>query len=132
MSDEMMRARRRRAPSGPAGIRWALVACWLSLPQLLFAGSVSAEGPLDDASPSSAGLPGKELIRDVLSWGMYLGLGACGAAILFGGATWAGFGSASAGRAVHGKTYVIAGLIGAAVIGLAPTAVNMLFEAGSS
>jgi hypothetical protein len=100
---------------------------------VMSAGVVAAQDddPLDSAAPSSRGMPGGDLVVTVLSWGMWLALAACGLAILYGAATWAGFGSASAGRAVHGKTYVFAGLIGAAVVGLAPTAVSMLFDAGS-
>ncbi len=122
---------RRRVP-GATGVRRLVLAVAVLAPWLFGAPAAAQDSPLDGASPSGSGMPARDLIRDVLSWGMYVGLGACGAAILFGGATWAGFGSASAGRAVHGKTYVIAGLIGAAVIGIAPTAVNMLFDAGSS
>lgn len=95
------------------------------------AGRVSAS-PLDDASPSSEGMPGGPQVVQFLSWGMWLGLAAAGAAIIYGAATWRGFGSASAGRAVEGKTYVIAGLVGAFVIGLAATAVNLMFAAGQS
>lgn len=95
------------------------------------AGRVSAS-PMDDASPSSQGMPGGPQVVQFLSWGMWLGLAAAGAAIIYGAATWRGFGSASAGRAVEGKTYVIAGLVGAFVIGLAATAVNLMFAAGQS
>ena len=77
-------------------------------------------------------MPGGPLVRQLLGWGMWLGLAACLVVTLYGAATWAGWGSASAGRAVHGKTYVIAGLIGAAIIGLAPTIVSMMFDAGRS
>jgi hypothetical protein len=122
--------------------RWRPLCSWFSRTlagslvmtlAVLSAGVAAAQDddPFDSAAPSSAGMPGKDLVVMVLSWGMWLGLAACGLAILYGAATWAGFGSSSAGRAVHGKTYVFAGLIGAAVIGLAPTAVSMLFDAGS-
>ncbi len=121
--------------------RWSRWRVWQALAgslvltfAVLSAGVVAAQDdddPLASAAPSSRGMPGGDLVVRVLSWGMWLGLAACGGAILYGAATWAGFGSASAGRAVHGKTYVFAGLVGAAVIGLAPTAVSMLFDAGA-
>ena len=72
------------------------------------------------------------MVTQILGWLMWLGLAACGAAILYGAASWRGWGSASSGRAVEGKTYVISGAIGALVIGLAPTVVKMLFDAGSA
>ena len=92
--------------------------------------AVPADDPVSGAAPSSAGMPGVALVKSILGWGMWLGLAACALVIVYGAATWAGFGSASSGRAVHGKTYVMAGLIGALVIGLVPTAVSMLFQAG--
>ena len=93
--------------------------------------AVFADQPLDGTGPSSAGMPGTALVRQLLGWGFYLGLAACGMVILYGAATWAGFGSASSGRAVNGKTFVIAGLIGALIIGLVPTMVSLLFNAGT-
>ena len=77
-------------------------------------------------------MPGAALVRQILGWLSWLGLAACAAVIVYGAATWAGFGSASSGRAVHGKTYVIAGAVGALIIGLVPTLVRTLFRAGSS
>lgn len=94
------------------------------------AGVLAADQPLDGATPSSSGMPGGQLVVDLLGWLMWLALAASGAAILYGAASWRGWGSASAGRAVEGKTYVIAGAIGALVVGLAPTIVSMLFAAG--
>ncbi len=91
-----------------------------------------AASPIDGTSPSSAGMPGAGFVRQLLSWGQWLGLAACGLAIIYGAATWAGFGTASAGRAATGKTYVIAGGAGAAVLGLLPFIVSMLFAAGRS
>jgi hypothetical protein len=115
----------RAVRSVPVAIALVLVAAVVPV------GRASAS-PLDDASPSSEGMPGGPQVVQFLSWGMWLGLAAAGAAIIYGAATWRGFGSASAGRAVEGKTYVIAGLVGAFVIGLAATAVNLMFAAGQS
>ncbi len=88
--------------------------------------------PIDGTSPSSAGMPGAGFVRQLMGWGQWLGLAACGLAIIYGAATWAGFGTASAGRAATGKTYVLAGGAGAAVLGLLPFIVSMLFDAGRS
>ncbi len=87
--------------------------------------------PLDDVSPSSDGLPGAALFSQILSWGFWLALGVCGLAILYGAATWRGM-NGNTGRGVEGKMYVAAGAIGAMVIGLAPTIVNVLFDAGQA
>jgi len=89
----------------------------------------AAESPLDDVSPSSAGLPGAGLFAQILSWGFWIGLGVCGLAIVYGAATWRGM-NGNSGRGVEGKMYVAAGAIGAMIIGLAPTIVNVLFDAG--
>jgi hypothetical protein len=82
-------------------------------------------------SPSSDGLPGAALFSQILSWGFWLALGVCGLAILYGAATWRGM-NGNTGRGVEGKMYVAAGAIGAMVIGLAPTIVNVLFDAGQA
>lgn len=122
--------------SGQSHEIWAVrsvpVAIALVLVALVVPVGRASASPLDDASPSSDGMPGGPQVVQFLSWGMWLGLAAAGAAIIYGAATWRGFGSASAGRAVEGKTYVIAGLVGAFVIGLAATAVNLMFAAGQS
>ena len=90
-----------------------------------------AASPFDDVSPSSDGLPGAGLFTQILSWGFWLALGVCGLAILYGAATWRGM-NGNSGRGVEGKMYVAAGAIGAMIIGLAPTIVSVLFDAGQA
>jgi hypothetical protein len=87
---------------------------------------------LEDLAPSGRGMPGRAFGVQVLEWAMYAGVAVCIGVMIYGGATWAGFGSASTGRAVHGKTYAIGGLVGAAVIGLAPRAIQMMLEAAQA
>jgi hypothetical protein len=87
--------------------------------------------PLDDVSPSSDGLPGADLFQNILGWAFWLALGVCGLVILYGAATWRGM-NGNSGRGVEGKMYVAAGAIGAMVIGLAPTIVSVLFDAGQA
>ena len=111
--------------------RGVLVSVVLTSWVLVVPASVLAS-PLDDASPTSEGLPGGPQVVRFLGWAMWLGLAACGGAILYGAASWKGWGSASSGRAVEGKVYVIAGLIGAFLIGLAPVAVRLMFNSGQS
>lgn len=98
---------------------------------LLMSGEPASASPLDDVSPSSEGLPGAALFTQILSWGFWLALGVCGLAILYGAATWRGM-NGNSGRGVEGKMYVAAGAIGAMVIGLAPTIVRVLFDAGQA
>ena len=88
--------------------------------------------PVNGSSPSSAGMPGADLVQRVLSWGQWLGMAACALVIVYGAATWHGFAGASAGRSLAGKTYVIAGGLGLLLIGLLPKLVTMLFSAGRS
>jgi len=123
------RSRRRRLHT-LAAVLPPLVAGMLATPNgPVQASTVVAESPLDDVSPSSAGLPGAGLFAQILSWGFWIGLGVCGLAIVYGAATWRGM-NGNSGRGVEGKMYVAAGAIGAMVIGLAPTIVNVLFDAG--
>lgn len=115
-----------RISGGVAMVFAPLTAAVLISPQ----GEVSAS-PLDDVSPSSEGLPGAALFTQILSWGFWLALGVCGLAILYGAATWRGM-NGNSGRGVEGKMYVAAGAIGAMIIGLAPTIVSVLFDAGQA
>lgn len=83
-------------------------------------------------TPSSEGMPGADLIQQLLNWAQMVALwGSLGA--LLAGATIYGLAreSGSYGAAHKGKTMALGGAIGAIMAGLAPTAVNMLFEAAS-
>ena len=86
--------------------------------------------PVAGSKPSSVGMPGAELVQDILGGGQWLGMAACAMVIMYGAATWHGFAGASAGRSVAGKTFVMAGGVGLLLIGLLPTIVKMLFSAG--
>ncbi|WP_420451756.1 hypothetical protein [Ilumatobacter sp.] len=123
-------------PKPPKRIRSAIqtaVAVFTPLTAaVLFASPDPASAsPLDDVSPSSEGLPGAGLFTQILSWGFWIALGVCGLAILYGAATWRGM-NGNSGRGVEGKMYVAAGAIGAMIIGLAPTIVSVLFDAGQA
>jgi hypothetical protein len=91
----------------------------------------TASAQVDDTSPSNAGLPGAELLSQIMAWGKWVGLVVCILAIVYGAATWRGMGG-NTGRGVEGKMYVAAGAIGAMVIGLATIAVNTLYSAGNA
>ncbi|MFN3256236.1 MAG: hypothetical protein ACE37B_11105 [Ilumatobacter sp.] len=126
MSDPTIRRAARRRTGIIAAVLPPLIAATVFVPS-----DPVAASPLDDVSPSSDGLPGAALFTQILSWGFWLALGVCGLAILYGAATWRGM-NGNSGRGVEGKMYVAAGAIGAMVIGLAPTIVRVLFDAGQA
>lgn len=80
--------------------------------------------------PSSAGMPGADLIQKLLNWAQMLALwGSLGA--LLAGAAMYGLAreGGSYGGASRGKTLALGGVVGAIIAGVAPSAVNMLFQA---
>jgi hypothetical protein len=82
------------------------------------------------APPSSAGMPGAALIQQLLDWLSQLALWGSLASILVGAAVYGlaqNTGSLSGGY--RGRQLAVAGVIGACIAGLAPTAVNILFKA---
>jgi hypothetical protein len=85
-----------------------------------------------DVDPSSDGMPGAELIQKILNWAQMLALWGSLGALLVGAAM---YGLAreggSYGGATRGKALAMGGIVGAILAGVAPTAVNMLFEAAS-
>ena len=86
--------------------------------------------PVVNVSPSSDGMPGAALIERLLAWLSQLALWGSLASIL-AGATVYGLAqnSANYNGAYRGKQLAVAGAIGAALAGLAPTAITMLFRA---
>ena len=84
-------------------------------------------------NPSAAGLPGADLVQQLLGWTQMVALWGSVAAMLVGAATYGlaresgGYGGAS-----RGKSLALGGVVGAILAGLAPTAVEMLFEAARS
>ncbi|HWL43134.1 MAG TPA: hypothetical protein VNQ73_09330 [Ilumatobacter sp.] len=93
------------------------------------------DGPPSRVSvqPTSVGMPGAELIQKMLGWAQMIALWGSLGALLVGAAM---YGLAreggSYGGASRGKSLAMGGVIGAILAGLAPTAVNMLFDAASS
>ena len=82
--------------------------------------------------PNSTGMPGADLIQRLLNWAQMLALWGSLGALLIGAAM---YGLAreggSYGGASRGKALAMGGVVGAILAGVAPTAVNMLFEAAS-
>jgi hypothetical protein len=84
-----------------------------------------------NASPSTVGMPGAGLWQQVLGWVMQWGLWLSLTAIVLGaGGWWISGSTGSYAGASRGKQFVVGGAIGALVIGLAPSMVNLLFNAG--
>lgn len=96
---------------------WATVLGW-----------VRADGV--DANPTAKGLPGAGFIQRIIDWTAQIGLWGSLGTILVGAAM---FGvSQQAGNylgASKGKQIVLGGAVGAAITGLAPTIVNLVFNA---
>jgi hypothetical protein len=76
------------------------------------------------------GMPGAELIQQLLNWAQMLALWGSVGALLIGAAMYGlARESGSYSGASRGKSLVMGGVVGAILAGLAPTAVNMLFQA---
>jgi hypothetical protein len=83
-------------------------------------------------NPTSAGMPGAELIGRLLNWLSQLALWGSLGSILVGAAV---YGLSKEGghgyNATRGRMLAAGGAVGAILAGLAPTIVNMLFRAAS-
>jgi hypothetical protein len=84
-------------------------------------------------TPSAVGLPGADLVQQLLNWTQMIALWGSLAALLVGAAM---YGLAreggSYGAASKGKSLALGGVVGSILAGLAPTAVNLLFQAARS
>ncbi len=84
-------------------------------------------------SPNSTGMPGAALIQRLLDWSQMVALWGSLAALLVGAAM---YGLAREGGsyngASRGKALALGGVVGAILAGVAPTAINLLFQAASS
>ena len=83
-----------------------------------------------DANPTSAGMPGAELLQQMLDWLNQVALWGSLASILLGAALY-GLSQQSGNYAggFRGKQLALAGVIGACLAGVAPTAINLFFQA---
>ena len=83
-------------------------------------------------SPNSAGMPGAELIQQLLNWSQMLALWGSLGALLVGAALYGLAREAGAYQnASRGKSLALGGAVGAILAGIAPTVVNLLFQAAS-
>ena len=83
--------------------------------------------------PDSAGMPGAELIQRMLNWTQMVALWGSLGALLLGAAMYglAREGGSYSG-ASKGKTLALGGVVGAILAGVAPTAINLLFDAAAA
>lgn len=83
-----------------------------------------------NVSPTSQGMPGAQLIQQMLGWLDQLALWGSLASILVGAAVY-GISQQTShySGAYRGKQLAAAGVVGACLAGIAPTAVNLLFSA---
>lgn len=81
-------------------------------------------------NPTAAGMPGAQLVQQLLNWLSQLALWGSLASILAGAALY-GIASQTGNYAggYRGKQLAVAGVVGACLAGIAPTAVNLLFRA---
>lgn len=85
----------------------------------------------DIAITQNSSIPGTGKVESLIGGLMTLGLAACVAAVVFGGAAW-GFGERRANftAAHHGRRLVEGGLLGAVAIGAAVALVNQAMGVG--
>jgi hypothetical protein len=80
--------------------------------------------------PSTDGMPGADLVQKLLNWAQMIALWGSLGALLVGAAMYGlSREGGSYGGASRGKALALGGVVGAILAGVAPTAVNMLFEA---
>jgi len=84
-------------------------------------------------SPSASGMPGAGLIQQLLDWAQMIALwGSLGALLVGAGMYGLAREGGSYANASRGKVLAIGGLVGAVLAGVAPTAINLLFQAATS
>jgi hypothetical protein len=83
--------------------------------------------------PDPSGLPGGTALQHLLNGLVFVGLLSCVAGVVIGGATWfVGSQGGNFTAAIGGRRAVLAGIVGALVIGAAAAIVNFFFSAGSA
>lgn len=83
-----------------------------------------------NVDPTTSGMPGADLIQKLLNWLAQAALLGSLAALLAGaGMFWGGHQTGNFTGASRGKSLAVAGLVGACLAGVAPSAVNLLYDA---
>ena len=83
-----------------------------------------------NSTPSSSGLPGAQLLQQMINWLAQIALWGSLASILLGAAIY-GLAQQSGNYAggYRGKQLALAGALGACLTGVAPSAINLFFRA---
>lgn len=118
-------------PGGRRSPRRVLVALAVSMPAAVLGGWTPASAQPVDGDPDPTGMPGAQLVSQLINWLMWVSLMASLGAVLYGAALWRG--GAKMGntpRAEDGRNYVAGGAVGALLAGLAVVLINTLFEVG--
>jgi hypothetical protein len=86
-----------------------------------------------EVEPDASGMPGAELIQRLLNWSQMIALWGSLGALLVGAAMY-GLARETSGyqQASRGKSIALGGAVGAILAGIAPTAINLLFQAANS
>jgi hypothetical protein len=121
---------KRRPGSRQVPIRRVVVAAAVAATTLVGPVGRASAQPVD-GEPDPTGMPGADLVSQLVNWLMWVSLMASLGAVLYGAAMWRG-GSrmGNSPRAEDGRNYVAGGAIGALLSGLAVVLVNTLFEVG--
>lgn len=83
-----------------------------------------------EVTPTAEGMPGADLAQQLLGWLSQVALWGSLASILAGAALYGlAQNSGNFNGAYRGKQLAVAGAIGACLAGIAPTAINLLFQA---
>src|SRR4051794_14739400 len=114
----------RRPGSRQVPLRRAVVAGIVFAATLVGAVDQAAAQPVD-GEPDPTGMPGAELVSQLVNWLMWVSLMASLGAVLYGAAMWRGGAKVgNSARAEDGRNYVAGGAIGALLAGLAVVLVN--------
>ena len=119
-----------RRPGGRQALRRVIAAVVVTAVTLAGAAGGAAAQPVG-GEPDPTGMPGAELVSQLVNWLMWVSLMASLGAVLYGAALWRGGAKmGNSPRAEDGRNYVAGGAIGALLSGLAVVLVNTLFDIG--
>lgn len=118
-------------PAGRRPPRRRLVWAGVSTAMATMASSTVVFAAPVDGQPDPTGMPGAQLVSQLVNWLMWVSLMASLGAVLYGAAMWRGGAKlGNSPRAEDGRHYVAGGAIGALLSGLAVVLINTLFAVG--
>lgn len=118
-------------PAGRRPRRWRAVSAVVLTAMVITTSSTEAFAAPVDGQPDPTGMPGAQLVSQLVNWLMWVSLMASLGAVLYGAAMWRGGAKlGNSPRAEDGRHYVAGGAIGALLSGLAVVLINTLFAVG--